>query len=382
MQTASPSRATRRATRSTQTGRLLVASALAIVTLLLSTGSAEAASVLAQEWAPSKVSHFGDMTAWSRLDPRTGDYRLVIHDGQREHLPLIEPRSVPFDVDLGPNRFGDVVATYSRCEREPRMRDRPPALPGWATGKGCDVFLYSLKGGSARKETKISGASTNESSEFLPSAWRARVAFSRVYERRDGRRGTLPYLYVRALEDPARSERQPGGSRGLSDLPGPTALDLYGRRLGFGWAYQRDTGRQRDEIRLDTLDAGHRLVAWVQDSARTDFAQLTPSMDRGDIFWGTDCQGPLCGHEPQSAFVSRAPIERGSQNGGIAFLDGDRRLVSIARDEGRAALIDAAGYSTSDGQLRCRSEEDPQLSTTPGCRVVLRDDLKYGPPRG
>lgn len=360
---------------------LLFASALAAALSWAAVSPARAASVLAQEWAPSKVSHFGGMTAWSRLDPRTGQYRLVVHDGQREHVPLIEPRSVPFDVDLGPDRFGDVVVAYSRCKREPRLRDGGPPLPVWATGKGCDVFLYSLKRGSARKETKISGASTNESSEFLPSIWRGKVAFSRVYERRDGRRGTVPYLYVRALDNSARSDRQPGGSRGATGLPGPTALDLYGRRLGFAWAYQRDSGRERHEIRLDTIGAGHRVVAWVQDSATTDFAQLSPSMDRGDIFWGTDCQGPLCGHKPQSAFVSRAPIERESRQGRIAFLDGDRRLVSVARDEGRAALIDAAGYSTSDGQLRCRSEQDPQRSTAPGCRVVLRDDLEYGPPR-
>lgn len=368
---------------------LLAVSALAVALSWAAVSPARAASVLAQEWAPSKVSHFGGMAAWSRLDPRTGQYRLVVHDGQREHVPLIEPRQVPFDVDLGRDRFGDVVAAYSRCKREPQLAEGAPALPAWATGKGCDIFLYSLRRGSARVETKIRGASTSESSEFLPSIWRGRVAFSRVYEARDGRRGRLPYLYVRGLEGSARSDRQPGGPRGASGLPGPTALDLYGRRLGFAWVHRRVGARQRYEIRLNTLGAGHRVVAWVEDFASTDFAQVTPSMDRGDIFWGTDCQGQLCAHGPQpadgtqprSSFVSRQPIERPSRQERMAFLDSDRRLVSVSLDRGRAALIDAAGYSTIGGQLRCRSEQDTQRATAPGCRVVLRDDLQYGGPR-
>lgn len=285
------------------------------------------------------------------------------------------------DVDLGRDRYGDVVAAYSRCEREPRLREGAPGLPAWATGRGCDVFLYSLKDGSARVESRIAGASTGESSEFLPSIWRGRVAFSRVYERRGGRSGVVPYLYVRELEGSARSQRQPGGARGETGLPGPTALDLYGRRLGFAWAYAREGAAQRSEIRLDTLGADHRVVAWVEDTAGTDFAQVSPSMDRGDVFWGTDCQGALCGRESRSAFVSRAPVEREARRARIAFLDDGLRLASVSRDEGVAALVQAAGYSMLDGQLRCHSAQDPRRATAPGCQVVLRDDLEYGPPR-
>jgi len=308
----------------------------------------------------------------------------VVHDSEREHVPLIRPRSVPFDIDLGPDRRGDVVATYSRCRREPERGEGSAPLPVWATGKGCDLFLYSLKPGSARVETRIRGASTDESSEFLPSIWRGQVAFSRVYERREGRRGTLAYLYVRELESTERSARQPGGARGQSGLPGPTALDLYGRRLGFAWVHRREGEAERSAIRLDTLGAGHRLVAWVKDFARTDFALLTPSLDRGETFWGTDCQGPSCANDPReggSAAVSREPIKRPSRQGGIAFLDDGSRLVSVSVDRGRAVLLQAAGYSTIDGQLRCRSEQDRQRSSSPGCQITLRDDLQYGGPR-
>lgn len=366
---------------STLSAVLMAAVAALVLGGAMAAAAAQAETVLAREWAPSKVSHFGGMTAWSRLDPRTGLYRLVVHDGQREHVPPIEPRAVPFDIDLGRDRGGDVVAAYSRCEREPRVDEGAPRLPVWATGEGCDLFLYSPEGGSARVETRIAGPSTDESSEFLPSIWRGRVAFARVYESREGRRGTLPYLYVRGREGSTSSQRQPGGARGQSGLPGPTALDLYGRRLGFAWIHRREEGIDRSEIRLDTLGAGHRVVSWVNDLAGTDVAQLTPSMDRGDIFWGTDCQGALCGHEPRSAFVSRAPVESEARRARIAFLDGRLRLASVSRDEGVAALVQAAGYSSLEGQLRCRSARDPQRASAPGCQVVLRDELRYGPPR-
>jgi hypothetical protein len=47
--------------------------ALALGAVLLAPASAGAATVLAQEWAPSKVSRFGGMTAWSQLpSPESG----------------------------------------------------------------------------------------------------------------------------------------------------------------------------------------------------------------------------------------------------------------------------------------------------------------------
>lgn len=39
--------------------------------------------------------------------------------GQRQRLPIPPRTGVPFDVDLGPDGQGNVVAAYSRCAEEP-----------------------------------------------------------------------------------------------------------------------------------------------------------------------------------------------------------------------------------------------------------------------
>jgi hypothetical protein len=110
------------------------------------------------------------------------------------------------------------------------------------------------------------------------------VAFARVFESREGRRGDLPYLYVRPL-DGGRSERQPGGSRGDGGLPGPTGIDLYGRRMSFTWEW-RDGDRLRSELRLDTVGGDHALIERL-GSEEAPANLVTPGADRGRIYVGT-----------------------------------------------------------------------------------------------
>ena len=85
---------------------------------------------------------------------------------------------------------------------------------------------------------------------MLPSIWGSRVAFVRVYERRRGRRGWLPYVYVGFTRARGATTRVRGGTRGRYDRylagrrvrydggPGPLVLELRGRRLAFPWAYR------------------------------------------------------------------------------------------------------------------------------------------------
>lgn len=239
------------------------------------------------------VSHYDGVTVWSTIAP-DNSYVLTAHfNGQQAVLP-VAPRSAPFDVDLGPDEDGNVVAVYSRCAQEPTPPE-PPVFavpifslpyPAWTTGRGCDIYRYDF---DAQRESKIVGASTDQASEMLPSIWDDQVAFARVYERRDGNRGVYPYLYVRPL-DGGRSERQPGGTRGTKGLPGPTRLDLYGRRLSFVWNYATATrpARGRTELRLDTVGGAHRVLG----SASFNFASgiyatyLSPTGSRGRIHYG------------------------------------------------------------------------------------------------
>ncbi|MCP9491920.1 MAG: hypothetical protein MSC31_18905 [Solirubrobacteraceae bacterium MAG38_C4-C5] len=220
-------------------------------------------------------------------------------DRADEFLRLpVEPRmGVPFDVEMGPDQDGDAVAVYSRCELEPdvdRVREQFGArifsnpYPAYTAGRGCDIYRYDF---NTQRESRIEGASTRDASEVLPSIWGDQVAFARVYEGRDGNRGVYPYLYVRPL-DGGRSERQPGGSRGTEGLPGPTRLDLYGRRLSFSWNYStREAGRGGPagvtELRLDTVGGGNRVLSRARHGDDRAYASyLGPQGYRGRIFYG------------------------------------------------------------------------------------------------
>lgn len=156
----------------------------------------------------------------------------------------------------------------------------------WTTGRGCDINRYDVQTG---RETLVDGASTGPASEVLRSVWGDQIAFARVYERRSGDRGTYPYLYVRPL-DGARSERQPGGSRGETGLPGPTRPDLYGRRLSFVRNYATDTrpARGRTEPWLDTVGGSHRLLSGASCNFTNGIyaTYLSPTGSAGRIYYG------------------------------------------------------------------------------------------------
>ena len=61
-------------------------------------------------------AHAGDV-AWSDYDAAIDGWRLMANvDGVTQALP-VAARATPFDVDLGPDRRGRLVAVYSRCAR-------------------------------------------------------------------------------------------------------------------------------------------------------------------------------------------------------------------------------------------------------------------------
>lgn len=110
------------------------------------------------------------------------------------------------------------------------------------------------------------------------------MGFARVYEQRKGRRGDLPYLYARLLKG-GESRRLPGGSRGGNGLPGPTGLDLFGRRLAFTWEW-RLGNRLRSELRQDTLGGRRQLIRRVGSRRSAPANIVTPAGEGGRIFAG------------------------------------------------------------------------------------------------
>jgi len=213
--------------------------------------AARADETLALVTHPTPVGAFAGHVVWSEYDPVANAYFLTQRfQGVTARLP-VRPRAVPFDVDVGRNAGNDAVAAYSRCSREPGPRGNVTGtqltrLPEWITGRGCDLHVLNLR---TNVETRVGGASSAGASEFLPSVWRDRIAFARVYDRRRGRAGNRAHLYIRslgggginrALPTPPRSRRRacafppPRSCRRVIE-PGPTAIDLGRRYIAFAW---------------------------------------------------------------------------------------------------------------------------------------------------
>jgi len=280
-----------------------IRSGLALLTVtfaLFAAGPALADETVATVALPTPVSAHGGRLAWSSFDPGRRAYVLMTRVGDVTSEVPVRPRSVPFDVDLGPDTNGNTIAAYSRCRREPPRRD--PAignvftqLPDWARGRGCDLYEFDFGTG---RESRIAGASSRAGSEFLPSVWGRRVAFARVYEHRRGRAGERPYLYLRALAGDRRSLRVPAGSRSKQRFcsggrrhrcklivePGPTGLDLWGRRLALGW----DSGGPTSAVYLETIrgrDATKKLLSRVSSGEVEGDEIQSPAILSGQISW-------------------------------------------------------------------------------------------------
>lgn len=271
-------------------GTLAVVGVLALSSVVEASAAQAQDRVVAVEQRPTSVSAHGGRLAWSRYVEDIDAYVLMTEvDGQVSRVP-VAPRGAPFDVDLGPHGAGDpTIAVYSRCRVETplplgRERRRPP--------EGCDLYSYDFAAG---REQKLEKASINEASEYLPTVWRSTIAFARVYEQREGRRGVYPYLYTRPFGVvaggglPPGSQRQPGGARGLTGRPGPTALDLYGRRLGIAWGRRLEGGGYRSIIRLVTLppEPDRRVVSRLTSSGETIRELVSPSFANGRLFWAS-----------------------------------------------------------------------------------------------
>jgi hypothetical protein len=263
----------------------------AAVTLLAvaPTASSGAVRVLGHAAFPTSVTAFRGHVVWSSYDAHARRYSLrEWYRGRTRTLP-VRRRTVAFDVDLGPGPHRAVTAVYSRCKRDGggNLRGDEGQFGPYTDAKGCDLYRLALASGRERR-LHVRGEKT--SSEYLPTIWRNRVAFARIFERRKGRRGVYQYLYSADVAGRERPRRLPGGTRGVyRDVsydshpvyeggPGPTALDLRGSRLAFTWTAQiRRCGQNREDY-LPLLLSELWLVGIGQQPRRIDHACEGPSL--------------------------------------------------------------------------------------------------------
>lgn len=332
--------------------------ALALVALPLLAAPATAQDVARLD-RPTPIAASGGWLAWSARGA-DGRFQLELRnpDGVVS-TPAIAGRGTTFDVDLGPGPSG-LLATYSRCAQEV---DSPGSfLPvDYDEGSGCDIYLLDVATGAERK---LAGASTDQADETWPTVWRDRIAFVRSYAKKP----TLPYLYFRPLAS-GRSVRQPGGKRQVCTtfegrrsctdrrVSRPYALDLYGRRLAFGWTYAGRAEGLDTEIRLDTLGGGHARIAYQAGGGLTGHALAWPAFESGSVFSSSACYGDAsgCVRRPE---LSRYRITTQTTDSAQA----DKAIYSHDRD-GRTTwlLVDEATGT------ECRG--DPEV---PGGTCVLR----------
>jgi hypothetical protein len=316
--------------------RITAAASLMSMALLALPHSAPADTVITTSGQPTPVSAHGGRLAWSSFDPATGSYGLVTHFGGVTSAVPVASRRAPFDVDLGPDQNGDTVAAYSRCSVEPVSRN--PAIgsaianqiPQRSTGRGCFLYTFNFHTG---RETAIATANSPHASQFLPTVWKARVAFARTYPRKGGVAGQRAYLYARPLVGAGRSTRLPAGSRAsirpsggerLAE-PGPMALDLAGTRVAFAW----DSGTvdsPTSAIYLDTIRRGEvrqQRLALSYSGEIQGSELVSPAIDHGVVWWGATYFGDntsnwVLRYRISDGFRDQALVPSGYRDGGYA----------------------------------------------------------------
>ena len=189
-------------------GWLLACCALAA---LLAPDGARADSLVAELARETPISAYGGALAWSAYDEATRRYALMIRQGARTAAAPVATAKRAFDVSLGPDVRGRVVALYTRCR---------------TAVHGCDVYRYGLR---ARSEQRLAAVSSPVLDEAWPAQWGDRIAFSRrIHARPASHRGRprwCPTPFVKRL-----SSRAP--SRRLDSRCGPTVgIAIRGQRI-------------------------------------------------------------------------------------------------------------------------------------------------------
>lgn len=327
--------------------------ALAFVSLPVETAGAETVLASGLPQAP-KVSAAGQAVAWSSFDPSVSAWRLMVFsDGITQALP-IAPNATPFDVDLGDNGHGGLVATYSRCSQP----SSAAALP-----RGCRLFVYEFATGT---EHTITAADLPGYSEFLPSMAAGRLAFVRIKEDTPVSSTNPPRIYVQSLAG-GKPELLAGGTENGDPRTGPTALDLSATALAFSWEAVGATlelngyvdGYGTAELLVDGLSGGQTVVDLQEQGDIERFEDLSPTLFGRAVLYGLAAQGDEPGYQFRSFGLPSA-----------------RRGVA----EAPTGLVSTATGAAGTIYSRCSGPLSAVPSSSAPCEVVLAPSVAYVDP--
>jgi hypothetical protein len=258
-------------------------------------------------------------------------------------------------------------------------------MPEWSAARGCNLHQFSFTTG---RETRIAGANAPDASQFLPTVWKTRVSFARVYERRRGRLGDRAYLYVRGVAGAEPSRQVPAGNRSrlrscsgrpvrcrYTVEPGPTSLDLAGRRLAFGWD-TADSNGPVSSVYLDTI------------GTRRTRRQTLSSLGSGEI-QAQELIGPTI--DADRVTWARVLFGDSTENGlrSYSMVNGARERATVPPPGTSAFLQPVLAYTTNGGthlyvvsgpragEPGCTVQQ-PCLSD-PGCTDTAPCELRIDP---
>jgi hypothetical protein len=315
--------------------------ALLLVASLLAPAAVQAVTVtpLAPVSGTAPISAYGGYVVWSEQGS-DGLWRLVrFHDGSKETVSAVAPRSVPFDVDAGPGALDRPQATFSRCADE-------------AARRGCHLRVMSLL---SEGEAGLAVPHRDGYDDTLPSGWRHRVAFQR---RKRGARVAQLYLYdftTRRLKR-LRHGYVPTGATATGRS---TAIDLVGGVVAFAWSSEPAAlgVGPRTEIRaertLDLTQAQAQPTGYISGACGGRDPRSPNATAQGALF--VDLRTP-CGRAdgfPATLSIGRLATSRG------AAIPGLRRFAHDAATGVVYAVVAGAG----DASQLVRLDELPPFVT-------------------
>jgi hypothetical protein len=247
------------------------------------TSSARAAPfAIAPVASDGPISAYGGWVVWST--PVEGGWGLTAwHDGKV--LPVrVVPRAQPFDLDLGPDAKGRVVATFSRCSNTPRVSF---AMTQPWTGDDCGGSILDLLTGDERR---LDVERPEGASDTSLSMWGDRIAFARTDLEHGQVQQLLLYNERTGLTRTLRTGTTRGVSRGAIQ-----SLDLGSRVAAFLWWVEgsRVAGHGGWEVRADRLATGAslRVGTGLRGEACTGTADLVapaaPFVDGYEVWYSS-----------------------------------------------------------------------------------------------
>jgi hypothetical protein len=301
--------------------RLAAACALAVLAALAVSVPARADTAVVELQRTTPIAAYAGSVAWSAFDRPSGRYRLMVRTPAGTQAAAVAPSSVPFDVSLGSDARGRIVALYTRC------------------APGCDVYRYDVV---ARRETLVRAVSSPNEDEARPAQWRDRIAFVRRHP--TGGTGELKDCdvpFVRDLTSARPSRRLDRGSCGRAD-----GMSIRGTRIIEVTVGSPPHTRFASQVRRLSAGGGPVRVLAAQTFGEESNLFASPTQSARSV-WVT-----RVGAHPAPAFV-RLDAATGSRTE-VAARTG--LLGPAARDErGAFWYVEGQGFDAGCGNpVPCR----------------------------